>query len=289
VIRTGIVLPTFRQTADEAFAAAHDAFAAGVDGVFCYDHIWPMGEPDRPALAPFPVLAALAATEGLPATRGGGPFFGTLVARIGLAPNGVLLSQFTALDRLAPGRVIAGLGTGDHLSAAENRAYGIPFASAAERRADMVELGVALRTRGVTVWVAGGAAARVVEARAVGAALNVWDADPALVADRTQGPDAVEDLGWPARQGGGRPGRPCAGIGAGRGHLGHLRLARRPHPVGGGGPFGRGRGEPGARIVEGARERVVDSFNGVSPDKWVAPLRLRHHQQPEGRSPASCP
>jgi hypothetical protein len=192
VIRTGIVLPTFRETADDAFAAAHDAFAAGVDGVFCYDHIWPMGEPDRPALAPFPVLAALAATEGLPATRGGGPFFGTLVARIGLAPNSVLLGQFTALDRLAPGRVIAGLGTGDHLSAAENRAYGIPFASAAERRADMVELGVELRTRGVTVWVAGGAAARVVEARAVGAALNVWDADAALVADRTQGPEAVE-------------------------------------------------------------------------------------------------
>ena len=31
---------------------------------------------------------------------------------------------------LAPGRLVAGLGTGDHLSAAENAAYGIPFAPA---------------------------------------------------------------------------------------------------------------------------------------------------------------
>ena len=192
VIRTGIVLPTFREAPDDALEAAHHAFEAGVDGVFCYDHIWPLGEPDRPALAPFPILAALAVSAEMPTTPGGGPYFGTLVARVGLVPNGVLLGQFRALDLLAPGRIIAGLGTGDRLSEAENRAYGIPFPPAAARRADMVELGRALRALGITVWVAGGPAARVVEARAVGAALNVWDADPALVASRAQGPEAVE-------------------------------------------------------------------------------------------------
>jgi alkanesulfonate monooxygenase SsuD/methylene tetrahydromethanopterin reductase-like flavin-dependent oxidoreductase (luciferase family) len=207
VIRTGIVLPTFRETADDALEAAHQAFEAGVDGVFCYDHIWPLGEPDRPALAPFPILAALAASAApaasaasaapdasgeIPTTPGGGPYFGTLVARVGLAPNAVLLGQFRALDLLAPGRIIAGLGTGDGLSEAENRAYGIPFPPAAERRADMVELGRSLRALGITVWVAGGPAARVTEARAVGAALNLWDADPALVASTAHGPEAVE-------------------------------------------------------------------------------------------------
>jgi hypothetical protein len=192
VIRTGIVLPTFRATPHDAREAAHGAFAAGVDGVFCYDHIWPMGEPDRPALAPFPLLATLAASVDAPPTSGGGPYFGTLVARVGLVPNGVLLGQFTALANLAPGRIIAGLGTGDRLSEAENRAYGIPFPPAAERRGEMVELGHALLARGVTAWVAGGAAARVEEAQAAGAALNVWDAEPALVASRVQGPPAVE-------------------------------------------------------------------------------------------------
>jgi alkanesulfonate monooxygenase SsuD/methylene tetrahydromethanopterin reductase-like flavin-dependent oxidoreductase (luciferase family) len=120
-----------------------------------------------------------------------------------LAPNGVLLGQFRALDLLAPGRIIAGLGTGDRLSEAENRAYGIPFPPAAERRADMVELGRSLRALGITVWVAGGPAARVIEARAIGAALNVWDADPALVATRSQGPEAVEvTWGGPPLKGG---------------------------------------------------------------------------------------
>ena len=50
-MRTGIVLPTFRNTPDEAFAAAKVAVAAGVDGLFCYDHIWPIGQPAGDMLA----------------------------------------------------------------------------------------------------------------------------------------------------------------------------------------------------------------------------------------------
>jgi alkanesulfonate monooxygenase SsuD/methylene tetrahydromethanopterin reductase-like flavin-dependent oxidoreductase (luciferase family) len=103
-----------------------------------------------------------------------------------------LVAQFTALEHLAPGRVIAGLGTGDRLSEEENRAYGIPYPSAAERRADLVEVGIALKASGLTVWVAGGVAARLVEATAAGAALNVWDAASQLVAERSSGPEALE-------------------------------------------------------------------------------------------------
>jgi alkanesulfonate monooxygenase SsuD/methylene tetrahydromethanopterin reductase-like flavin-dependent oxidoreductase (luciferase family) len=187
VIRTGIILPTFRDTPDDAFEAAVTAAAAGVDGLFCYDHIWPMGQPERPALAPFPVLGALATRLGP-----GGPHLGTLVARVGLVPNDVLAAQFAALERLAPGRVVAGLGTGDHLSAAENLAYGIDYAPAAERRADLVALARRLAASGLTVWVAGGPAARTEEARAAGAALNLWNAEPALVTERASGPDRLE-------------------------------------------------------------------------------------------------
>lgn len=192
MIRTGVVLPTFRETPADAFAMADRAFAAGVDGVFCYDHLWPIAQPDRPALAPFPLLASLAASVKGPQSAGGGPFFGTLVARTGLVPNAVLLAQFTALAHLAPGRVIAGLGTGDRLSEAENRAYGIPFPSKAERRSDMVALARALRQRGLAVWLAGGAAARSAESQAADAALTLWDVAPALVADHAHGPSALE-------------------------------------------------------------------------------------------------
>lgn len=192
MIRTGIVLPTFRDTPDEAFAAAAEAVDAGIDGVFCYDHIWPLGQPERPALAPFPLLGALAAR--LPAREDGqgGPFLGTLVARVGLAPNDVLAAQFVALNHLAPGRVIAGLGTGDKMSEQENRAYGIPYPSAVERRADMVTLGRELLGAGLTVWMAGGTAGRTDEARAAGAAVNLWDAETAVVADRRGGAEGIE-------------------------------------------------------------------------------------------------
>ena len=106
-----MILPTFSETPDRALAVAQRADELGVDGVFSYDHLWPMGQPRRPALAPFPLLAAAAsATERI--------CVGTLVARVRLVPDPVLVSQFMALDALAPGRVIAGLGTGDSLERA---------------------------------------------------------------------------------------------------------------------------------------------------------------------------
>ena len=193
MIRVGVVLPTFRNSPDDAFAAAESAVAAGIDGLFCYDHLWPMGQPERPALAPFPLLGALAARFGSSHDGvGPGPYLGTLVARIGLVPRPVLAAEFRALAALAPGRVIAGLGTGDRLSADENRAYGIPFHPAAQRRAEVVALALELAGEGIAVWVAGGPAGRADEALAARAALNVWDSDPALVTERSTGPAALE-------------------------------------------------------------------------------------------------
>ncbi len=192
MIRTGVVLPMFRDTPADAFAAADEAVAAGVDGVFCYDHIWPLGQPERPALAPFPVLGALATRLAQNADGRRGPFLGTLVARVGLVPNDVLAAQFAGLEALAPGRVIAGLGTGDRFNEEENRAYGLPFPPAAERRAQLVRLARQLVEAGITVWVAGGPAGRMEEARAAGAALNVWDLDPAVVSAIASDPAGIE-------------------------------------------------------------------------------------------------
>ncbi|MGO9857186.1 MAG: LLM class flavin-dependent oxidoreductase [Acidimicrobiales bacterium] len=284
-MRTGVVLPTFRETPDEAFAAAAVAVAAGVDGVFCYDHIWPLGQPHRPALAPFPVLGALA-TRLVPRAGGGeGPFLGTLVARVGLVPNAVLAAQYTALERLAPGRVIAGLGTGDRLSAAENRAYGIPFPSAAERRAELVALARALVGAGLVVWVAGGTAGRTEEARSVGAALTVWDADPALVAQRAAGPDPIE-VTWAGPPPTASPSLQATiealqGAGASWAVFGwpidveQLVAAARAAGAG--------------RRSRGGTGRVVDSTDGIPPDQRAAALRLRHDQRPQGGVAASGP
>lgn len=174
-VRTGVVLPIFQPDADLALDVARRAESCGVDAVFCYDHLWPMGRPDRPALAPFPVLARVAATSQRVKV-------GTLVARVGLVPDEVLVAQFAALDRVAPGRVIAGVGTGDRLSVPENHAYGIPFEPAAVRRRALVRCLRGIRELGLVAWVGDGAAPTRRIALEEGAALNLWDAPPDRVA-----------------------------------------------------------------------------------------------------------
>lgn len=184
-MRTGVILPTFRASADEARSVAARAEALGVGGVFCYDHLWPMARPDRPALAPFPVLAAVAASTSRLVV-------GTLVARVGLVPVDVLLAQYEVLGAAAPGRVVAGLGTGDALSAAENEAYGVPYPPAAERRAALRRCVRGLRARGIPAWVGAGAGATAAVAREEGASANLWSADPEEVALRA----AQDEVTW---------------------------------------------------------------------------------------------
>lgn len=163
----GVLLPTFRETASDALAAARRAADSGIDGVFAYDHLWPMGQPTRPALAPFPVLAAVA-------TEVPDIIVGPLVARVGLVAPELLISQFRTLGSLAPGRVVAPIGTGDRLSADENRAYGIAYPSASERQDLLAEVVREIR-HDFEVWVGAGAARTNAIARELGVALNVWN------------------------------------------------------------------------------------------------------------------
>src|SRR5579871_1192248 len=116
-MKIGVTVPTFTEDADAPLRAASAAERAGLNGVFAFDHLWPMGSPGRPALWSFGVLAAIGARTTHLA-------IGTLVARVGLMPDEDLLAAFAALADVAGGeRVIAGVGTGDHMSAPENRAY----------------------------------------------------------------------------------------------------------------------------------------------------------------------
>jgi len=178
-VRTGLILPSFSDKPDLALAVARLAEDAGVDGVFCYDHLWPMGRPDRPALAPFPLLGAVAVSTDRVAV-------GTLVARVGLVPDEVLMAEVEALSLLAPGRVVIALGTGDRLSAQENEAYGVSFADAAHRRASLRWCTRLLREQGVPVWIGGGSPRTVAVAEEEGAAVNLWAVPPELVTLQAQ-------------------------------------------------------------------------------------------------------
>jgi alkanesulfonate monooxygenase SsuD/methylene tetrahydromethanopterin reductase-like flavin-dependent oxidoreductase (luciferase family) len=61
-MKVGVTLPQFRDESDTALDAARRAEELGIDGVFCFDHLWPMGQPGRPALSSGPLLGALAAS-----------------------------------------------------------------------------------------------------------------------------------------------------------------------------------------------------------------------------------
>ncbi len=174
----GITLPQFRDEADSALAAATRAERLGLDGVFCFDHLWPLGQPDRPALSSAPLLGALAASTT-------SVWLGTLVSRVGLLPDAELASVLTSLSTISGGRFIAGLGTGDHLSRPENLAFDLPFEAADERRARMAVVAAAVGGRGIPVWIGGGLPKTLAVARQVGAAVNLWEAEPTRVAELT--------------------------------------------------------------------------------------------------------
>ena len=92
-MKVGITLPQFRDEADSALDAARRAEALGIDGVFCFDHLWPMGQPDRPVLSSTPLLGALVGSTSTIAV-------GTLVARVGLLPDEMLVAVLSSLSAL---------------------------------------------------------------------------------------------------------------------------------------------------------------------------------------------
>ncbi len=177
-MKIGIVLPQFRDDPSAALETARRAEAGGLDGVFVFDHVWPIGQPDRPALHGMTLLGAVAAeTERIA--------IGTLVARVSLLPPAVLVHSFETLARMAGDRLIAGLGTGDRSSEPENLAYGIPFPPVEDRLHELEEVAQQVREAGITTWVGGLSAATHDVAARHADAVNIWGVDASRVAVTT--------------------------------------------------------------------------------------------------------
>jgi alkanesulfonate monooxygenase SsuD/methylene tetrahydromethanopterin reductase-like flavin-dependent oxidoreductase (luciferase family) len=170
-VLVGTTLPQFAADAEAAVAAAVRAEALGLDGVFVFNHLWPIGRPDGEVLECFSLLGALAYETSR--VR-----LGPLVARIGLVPDAVLIHEFTTLARLVGDRLIAAIGAGDSLSAAENLAYGIAYPPAVERLTSVDTVCRALRTDGITTWAGGRSDGLRRVAASSADALNLWAVPP---------------------------------------------------------------------------------------------------------------
>lgn len=174
-MKVGITLPQFRDHPGEAVAVAVRAEAAGLDGVFAFDHMWPLGRPDGPAQHGPTLVAALAAETDRLAV-------GTLVARVGLLPDDLLVRTFATIAMVAGDRLIAGVGVGDRLSRDENLAFGIAYEPASRRVDALAGVARRLRTLGIRTWVGGRSEATRAVARAEADAVNLWGVDPSEVA-----------------------------------------------------------------------------------------------------------
>jgi alkanesulfonate monooxygenase SsuD/methylene tetrahydromethanopterin reductase-like flavin-dependent oxidoreductase (luciferase family) len=191
-----VTLPSFRDDAS-AIGAAREAERLGFDGVFVFDHLWPMGQPQRPALSAMPLLGAVeAVTERI--------VVGSLVARIGLLSDELLVASLRSLDRIAPGRFVAGIGTGDSESAPENIAFGISYEHADRRIESLRWCASRLIGEGVNVWIGGGSrpgSLATALAFELGATVNLWQASVAAIAAVVE--RGLKDVTW-----GGVVGRP---------------------------------------------------------------------------------
>jgi len=175
-LSVGTTLPQFRADAEAAISAATSAEALGLDGVFVFDHLWPIGNPEGEVFHSHELLGALAAETGR--VR-----LGSLVARVGLLPDAVLVNTLLSVDAVSGGRLIAGIGSGDALSKAENEAFGVAYDSVTERLAAVERCCRQLGEQGVTTWAGGRSPALRSAAARSAAALNVWGASPEAVAD----------------------------------------------------------------------------------------------------------
>lgn len=155
-----MTLPSFSGDPEVLSSLARVADDAGLDGVFVFDHLFrrsPSGE-QRPSME-------MAAALGVVAVETKRLSFGPLVARTTIRPPAVLAAELDTLARIAPGRLLATLGTGDGESREEQAAFGLMIGTRDDRVRMLVDSVEGTVGRGYPVWV-GGAHEAVVEVAA---------------------------------------------------------------------------------------------------------------------------
>jgi alkanesulfonate monooxygenase SsuD/methylene tetrahydromethanopterin reductase-like flavin-dependent oxidoreductase (luciferase family) len=149
-VKVGLTLPSFTEDPEVPLRVAAAAEAAGVDGVFVYDHLFRIGRNGemRPALECMALLGAVAA-ETSHIT------LGTLVVRATLRPPATLATALDSVVRIAGPRLVVGIGAGDEESRSEMETFGLSMGTEHDRvkrlRASLREIA----ERPYPAWVGG--------------------------------------------------------------------------------------------------------------------------------------
>jgi alkanesulfonate monooxygenase SsuD/methylene tetrahydromethanopterin reductase-like flavin-dependent oxidoreductase (luciferase family) len=170
-MRVSITAPQFSTSLAPVSEAARFAEQAGLDGIFLFDHLVPLGDPSRPVLE-------LAATLGAVASMTTSITIGALVMRAPLRGAEVSAAIATTAGMIAPGRLIIGLGAGDTLSVEEAERFGQGQQPLQERVAVVESTVSLLAGAGITRWV-GGTHPLVLAAARDADGWNGWSLTPA--------------------------------------------------------------------------------------------------------------
>jgi alkanesulfonate monooxygenase SsuD/methylene tetrahydromethanopterin reductase-like flavin-dependent oxidoreductase (luciferase family) len=123
----GVTLPQFSTDPNDVLDGVGRAEAAGLDSVWLFDHLWPLGGvKHRPIFESWTTLSYIAASTKR-------VLLGTLVTRSSLRHPAVLARMAATTALVAEGRLIAAIGSGDEKSRAENLAFGMPYFEPDER------------------------------------------------------------------------------------------------------------------------------------------------------------
>ena len=171
-MKVGLTLPSFTEDPEVPLRVAAAAEAAGLDGVFVYDHLFRVAKDGamRPALECLALLGALAVeTERIT--------LGTLVVRASLRPPATLAAALDTVVRIAGPRLVVGIGAGDEESRPEMDTFGLPMGTETDRvkrlRASLRELS----SRPYPTWVGGRARHVGLVAAESANGWNRWGAD----------------------------------------------------------------------------------------------------------------
>lgn len=193
--RVSVTLPQFHHEPAPMLDAARRAEDLGFDGVYIFDHLFPLGSPDRPIFEGFVALGAVAAVTSKIT-------IGTLVVRAPIRPAWTTAKAAWSAQAISGGRLTLGLGAADTLSKPEFEAYGLRFGSATER-VDAVRETInalhapELQLPGFTVpktWIGGRSAAVRAAAAEIADGWNAWGGD----ADRLA-VESAEIRAWAGR------------------------------------------------------------------------------------------
>jgi alkanesulfonate monooxygenase SsuD/methylene tetrahydromethanopterin reductase-like flavin-dependent oxidoreductase (luciferase family) len=194
VTRFGIVLPRRTASREDLLDPVRVAEEAGLDSVWVSDHLWGR-DPDAPTFEAWTALTMVAAsTRRLE--------LGTLVLRATLRLPRVLAAMAATLSKVAPGRLVVGLGAGDVANRDEDVASGYPTPPRRRRVEAVAESIEALHRHapGVRVWV-GGTGDDLLDLAAGADGWNQWGSPEAFADHRSRlvnrcDPGRLPEISW---------------------------------------------------------------------------------------------